>query len=507
MSLKKLPLGLVAFSNLTFAGMFPFAPFGNTQVQNTNNTQYKGYPYQYPQYRHPQIPAGGAAQMADADTLNVLTSLETDLLIFNEAAALLKLNQLMLERLPVSLEDNWPELLIKFRDEKGLDKKILKAYQDELDEQLKKEFWYYGQLLYGALSAASGLSGNPLSWVKTGVKLAQTMSIIGMGRKLEHAKWVVYYKPPVCNSKTFATLFDIPKDKIAKERKYCNLEKKYQGCNIFKQSWEKVLTEYWYKSKNHSIEDWVSLKVNIECLHPVKGRLYGTFDELFFTLLPSRYQAEIKEVDQELGSKLEKKGTLEAQLKSLENKLNNPQKLKKEDVKKLTAEKAALEKRIKVLEDEIKRLKGAREKLYNQARREVELTKEKYELAKKLYHIADYVADTDNKIFALVTVSVAKFVLDLYDALRYAPKVTVMAITSAATTPPPSNGQITQQVAMQRLKYLITNILTSPATVFSIYGSLMAQKDLIEQRRDYLEALITVGKKIYEPKPEKKEKK
>jgi len=490
MNIKKFALvgGLIGSLNLVFA--LPL-PLGNVQ-----NNQNGGYKFST-QSKMPTTPFYAGAPTAGGEydeAKDILMSLETDLLIFNEAAALLKLNQLMLERLPISDEDDWPELLTKYRDESGINKSVLDAYNQMLDKELKREFYFYNFLLENAARGLLNMFSGGLRTISGAVRTLQTGVIIGMGRKLEHAKWIIYYKPPVCENDYFAKLFNLPSDLATKEKQFCNIKKNYPGCDIFEKSWEQVLTEYWYKSKNHSIKDWLNLKVSMECLRPVKGKIYttskgtvGTFEDLFFTLLPDKYKSQIKEVEEELAQKLKEKGNLEAELKR-----------EKDENKK-----AAIKKQLDELDKEIERLKGARAKLYRQAQRELQLTKERYELAKKLYHVADYVADTDNKIFALVTVTVAKFVLDSARAISYAPQLAAVAVATAVT-PAPSGGQLTPQMVKQRLKYLVTNVITSPATIISIYGSLMAQKNLIEQRRDYLKALIEVGKKIYEPKSVKK---
>jgi len=49
--------------------------------------------------------------------VNPAMELEMDLVFLDEIAAMTKLNQLLLERLPVSLEDPWPELLNQYSED------------------------------------------------------------------------------------------------------------------------------------------------------------------------------------------------------------------------------------------------------------------------------------------------------------------------------------------------------------------------------------------------------
>jgi len=208
MGIKKFALAgsLISSLNLVFA--FPF-PLGNVQ-----NSQNNGYRFST-QSKMPTTPFYAGTPTAGKgydEAKDILMALETDLLIFNEAAALLKLNQLMLERLPISNEDDWPELLTKYRDESGINKNVLDAYNQMLDKELKREFYFYNFLMENTARGLLNMFSGGMHLIGGAVRLLQTGTIIGMGRKLEHAKWVIYYKPAICENNYFVKLFGLPAD-------------------------------------------------------------------------------------------------------------------------------------------------------------------------------------------------------------------------------------------------------------------------------------------------------
>jgi DNA repair exonuclease SbcCD ATPase subunit len=264
------------------------------------------------------------------------------------------------------------------------------------------------------------------------------------------------------------------KEKPSKQ--FCSIEKK--ECKKFEKPLEKLLLEYWIKK---NAQEWVDLPIPISCLRPVEGRLYGTFEELFYSLLPYDMGKQIKEIDRKLNQLYKKKGELEAKIKEYESKNKDT---------------AALKKELDNLEKEIKNQEALQEKLYNDAIKQIEIDPRKIALAKKLYLIADYVEDTDNKLFLLVSGNLAKFFLDLFEALKYAPQIGVATVATVAAAPNSSYAK--------RLKFLLENVLVSPGNIVSIYGYIIAQKNLVGRYKDYLAALVEMEKKINQH--EKKEK-
>lgn len=79
-----------------------------------------------------------------AKNKNPLIEAEIDITLANEIAAIVKMNQVMLERMPVSYEDNWPEILNSYYRTSYLtekEKRNKTKYNDCLKRLLKKRIF------------------------------------------------------------------------------------------------------------------------------------------------------------------------------------------------------------------------------------------------------------------------------------------------------------------------------------------------------------------------------
>ena len=94
--------------------------------------------------------------------VNPAMELEMDLVFLDEIAAMTKLNQLLLERMPVSIEDPWPELLNQYsEDPPEKEEKAKEKYDECLLELLKTDFYFfkfYNPALYFGYVGPGGVS-------------------------------------------------------------------------------------------------------------------------------------------------------------------------------------------------------------------------------------------------------------------------------------------------------------------------------------------------------------
>ncbi|MFP4088608.1 MAG: tetratricopeptide repeat protein, partial [Desulfobacteraceae bacterium] len=100
-----------------------------------------------------------------------------------------------------------------------------------------------------------------------------------LGRRYEHAKWVVSYYPFGCKccyfSPRFASLTPVSTE--------CLQIKPLIGCSFFMDPTEVVLYDHLFEKGG--FDSWVELQINPECFRVVEGEVLGTFEEVYCTLL------------------------------------------------------------------------------------------------------------------------------------------------------------------------------------------------------------------------------
>ena len=85
--------------------------------------------------------------------VNPAMELEMDLVFLDEIAAMTKLNQLLLERMPVSMEDPWPEMLNQYSQETPKNEEAAREKYDECLLKLLKDDFYFFRFYNPALVA------------------------------------------------------------------------------------------------------------------------------------------------------------------------------------------------------------------------------------------------------------------------------------------------------------------------------------------------------------------
>ena len=456
--IKKIKTAIVSSALLSF-GAFSFGLPGNIPIPfGGQNSAGLGL-------------LGGGSQQSGGEAAYQLMSVEADLMIFNEAAYILKLNQLVLERLPVTLEDKWPEYLAKMPDN---DK-----YESELLSILSKDFPFYKRIndyrIQTILHAASGKA----EWIKSAINLFQSGIIDYVGKRLENEKLIVFYKYPACEVGSWKTVYS---EKGVNLTEACSISK--PDCDKYRINAEKLVVE---SALKNGIENWLELKIEDKCLRPVYGYWVRTttfskeevsahpssFKNAFLEVLPRAYVKEWKENFEKyemLKSQYDRK---KAEKKRLEEEIKqNPSKASE-----LNQQLAAIDKELKELEGELKGAEAAVDKVMNEALQSVELDERKLQLAKKLYLIAKYVDDTLNKEVVLVTATLPKF---FYDAFLFIK--TVSSGNLAGLTP--------QDVA--KAKDLAKNIMAFLPNIIGIYSGISTQKAIVDKYYNYLKAVAQI---------------
>jgi len=414
---------------------------------------------------------GGGSQQSGGEAGYQLMSMEADLMIFNQAAYLLKLNQLVLERLPVTLEDKWPEYLAQMPDN---DK-----YNSELLSLLKKDFPFYSRINDYRSQALQHLFKGNAKAIKSVLDLLQSGAIDFVGKRLENEKLIVFYKYPACEVGSWKTVHP---EKDIDLNKACSISK--PDCDKYRTSAEKLVVE---SALKNGIKEWLELKIEDKCLRPVYGYWVRTttfskeevsahpssFENAFLEVLPRAYVKEWKEnfekyemLKSQYDRKKAEKQRLEAEIKQ------NPSKASE-----LNQQLAAIDKELKELEGELKSAEAAVDKVMNEALQSVELDERKLQLAKKLYLIAKYVDDTLNKEVALVTATLPKFFYDTYLFVK-----TVSSGNLAGLTP--------QDVA--KAKDLGKNIVAFLPNIIGIYSGISTQKAIVDKYYNYLKAVAQI---------------
>jgi hypothetical protein len=406
----------------------------------------------------------------DEETKYRWMSLEADLFIFNEAAYLLKLNQIFLDRLPISLQDNWPEMLVSYPN--------TSEYNKCLDNLLKKDFFFYDKLgEFFKLSLKHSFSGGAES-IKAFLNSVQSGVIYSLGHKLEHAKLIAFYKYPGCECPAWQKVF---KEEVPQN--ICSIEK--SCCKELEKPVEQLLVDQWF---HKGTQEWIDFPVPETCLRPVEGELLGTFKELFFELLPTYAAKEIKTLEDQLNLLAQQKAQKEAKLNQIKAEIKQIEAKKvktPEEQQKLASLKQripALEKEIKDINQTLTETKDRLDKVYKEALSTIEIDPTKIDFAKKLYDVATFVDDTLNQLAILTAAAFVKFWWDFLNFTQVAPQ---FALYTGINQP-----------LVKRIQYLAKEIVLIAPTVVNIYGYILAQKETVGNYKNYLEALVKMQKKL-----------
>ncbi len=410
---------------------------------------------------------------------NPLIEAEIDLTLVDELSAMIKINEMLLDRLPVSPEDPWPELLNNYQEAKlnKKEKKQKEKYNDCLRRLLKKDFSFYD--LYDANAYA-------VSILSTGNFLASAMGALGsrlfikgcenLGIEFEHAKTVISYVPFCCECKYFKSSYcDLsPGNSLCRRiRSY----PEYRKCGFFNKPVEDMLTKYLFGAGG--IKRWADLPIDLSCFRAVKGEQWGTFKDVFYSILSPSVRMQIERVDSELMVVKSDYESVKARLK---------------DKNLSRAEKAALKKKKQMLYREVKNKEAIQKKLYKEALSTLYVTPENVEKARKLKEIADYI----NRNFAETMLVMTNLTIKIINDVDTIPRMNIARafITYPFLVKKGVFKKRNRQYYQKRFSNIVKKLVTLPVTYFEIFGYAVAQKYQVSKYKGYLDAMINMGKKL-----------
>lgn len=415
--------------------------------------------------------------------INPIMEIEMDLVFLDELAAITKLNQIILDRMPISLDDPWPILLNDYsQTPPEREKEARKAYDDCLTELLSDDFSFYRTYDVGLyLNLLTSGRGGIQALIASGIIVARDVLLIEgakeMGRRYEHAKWVISYYPLGCKCPFYSQRFE----NLQPGSRICRQVRKQRDCEFFFKPTEEMLYQYLFAQGG--LKTWEELEIKPECLHVVEGMTLGeragdesSFKKVFYTLFPDHIRDEAERVDSEL----------EAAQGELTSK---QEKLKEKDLP--TDERLATEKQEEILEEKVDNLIASQNKLYDGAISTVEVTPEKIDTAKRLLQIAGFINDGFNQISAAMIALTVKMVDDAIAISN--PDQTQLENSIAYLV---TQGIISGANAKKRLALLGKRLITLPVNYTAIVGYATAQKFQVSEYIDYLEAFAEMEEKL-----------
>jgi hypothetical protein len=421
--------------------------------------------------------ATAIAQHTGKIPTNPLVEVEIDLVFIEELSAMIKLNETILERIPISLEDRWPEMLNHYNKEVPDKYKAAKNNYDKcLTNRLKDDFTFFK--LYNPVLYISYLANKTdiLSGVLMGGRATMFIEAAkGMGRDYEHAKSVLGYTPFGCSCPYYS-----PEVESYKPGSQACLSAARKGqCEYFDSPTEDLLFKYAFGSGMNS---WVEMKIDDSCFRVVEGtRVGATFKEAFYTLLPASSRDKMKKLDEEIA---DTEADLSVTKGELERKDINP------------AEKASLRKKQEQLSAELENKKKLQEKLYQSAMTTIEgVTPEKVQAAKKLLLVADFIDSNFAEIASAMAALTGKIVDDVAIWGYVKPKdwgemLSSMVVMGVIV------GPDAKTAVNKRFEMMGKRLLTLPVNYFSVWGYAIAQKSQVEKYKNYLNAVVAQERKI-----------
>ncbi len=407
---------------------------------------------------------------------NPVMELEMDLVFLDELAALTKLNQIILERVPISLDDPWPSILNDYsaKPREG-EAARYEAYKDCLSRLLKQDFVFYS--VYDPGQYFKVLSGNA-----TGVQALLAQGLIAarntlimdaaeeMGRKYEHGKWVISYYPLGCKCMFYSQRFE----HLAAGSGECRQFGDRADCPFFSRPTEDMLYEYLLEKGG--LDAWEDLKISPDCLRVVEGETLGPFKTVYYTLFPDHIRDEAAGVDADLEA-------TETEFKSVQ------ERLKEKDLS--SAEESRLEKEEEALEAALEELIVVQKKLYEIALSTLEPTPEKIAIAKKLLEITRFITEGFDEI------STAMFALTVKmtdDMIVFSQMGSVQINEGSVSLA--NKGVSSQPMPQKRASLLNKRLASLPVNYASVLGYAMSQKSLVSEYSDYLEAVAAMEEKL-----------
>ena len=407
---------------------------------------------------------------------NPVMELEMDLVFLDELAALTKLNQIILERVPISLEDPWPSLLNDY-SAKPREGEVprYEAYKDCLTRLLKKDFMFYS--IYNPTAYFNVLTGS-----STGVQALLAQGLIAarnklimsgaeeMGRKFEHGKWVISYYPFSCKCPFYSQRFE----HLAANSAQCRQIRDRNECSFFSRPTEEMLYEYLLQKGG--LDAWEDLKIEPDCLRVVAGETIGSFKTVYYTLFPDHIRDEAAKVDADLEA-------TETELKSIQARL------KEKDLP--SAEENRLEKEEEALEAAVEELITVQKKLYETALSTLEPTSEKIIKAKKLLGITQFISEGFDEISTAMFALTVKMTDDMIVFSRLG---SVQFNNDSVSLT--NKGVASQPMPPERARLMTQRLANLPVNYASILGYAMSQKSLVSEYSGYLEAVAAMEEKL-----------
>jgi hypothetical protein len=407
---------------------------------------------------------------------NPVMELEMDLVFLDELAALTKLNQIILNRVPISLEDPWPSVLNDYsaKPREGEAERYA-TYKDCLTKLLKQDFGFYNiynpSVYFNVLTGNS--SGVQALLARGLIAVRNTLIMDGaeeMGRKYEHGKWVISYYPFGCKCSFYSRRFE----HLVPGSNECRQFRNRDDCPFFSQPTEEMLYEYLLEKGG--LDAWEDLKISPDCLRIVEGETLGPFKTVFYTLFPDHIRDEAARVDAELEA-------TETEFKSIQARL------KEKNLS--SAEENRLEKKGETLEAAVDELIAVQEKLYETAISTLEPTPEKIVIAKKLLEITRFINEGFDEI------STAMFALTVKmadDMIAFSQLGSVQFNNDSVTLA--NQGVAPQPMPPERARLLSKRMANLPVNYASILGYAMSQKSLVSEYSDYLEGVAAMEEKL-----------
>jgi len=410
---------------------------------------------------------------------NPILNVETDVVLAEELATVLKFNNLILDRMPVSTSDVWPELLNDYQQShKNIAKNLIEQYDNCLLRELTQDYSFYR--FYNPIALRkqiTSLAGIFLLTNPSAMKKVAMLKVIeSYGKRIEHTKNVVSYKPFQCSCKYFNPEFDkYLKPVSSKLCKKIDAEMA-KKCEFF----SKPLEDVYYKYESN----FLNLKVGAKCFKVVEGKSYPSFREAFYSLLPDNYKDTIKEIDYKFLDVSQEIAKLEAEIK-----------VEKEKNKNVTV----LEKKLDKLKKEKENIESQRDKIFDKAMKEIEVNKNKIALAKKLKNISDYINSSLTNVGIGTTVLSVSTLMDVRELLNLGNKTQEAVLMTAAIYLHDNKAKTQKEaveIAEKRLKLLLKRAVNLPKNAITIVYGIGAQKSFLSKYSDYIESYLKLGEKL-----------
>ncbi|WP_319759134.1 hypothetical protein [Maridesulfovibrio sp.] len=472
---------------------------------------------------------------------NPLQGLELDLVFLDALTAMLKMNNVMLNQMPITADAKWIDELEK----PDMDKATEKAYSDWLEKETKRNFSFFSY--YGDMSISDLISFK---------KMGERPVIEGAQYMIEsilHQRKVMSYKPDGCDSPAI-----LGKKKISSKACSKLISSRRQACRVFNRPIEEQIFNAFMKKKGMI---WVDEAVNRRCLRTVKtkSKKGNSFESAFISLLdPSlvnRYKKTQKEVDYQAKETMKIKqaiATLEMKKQKLEDAndvdekriglltgkisfgfgdifgsseptpeeikeqqaiAKMPQKKKDAEVAKRNAAVAKREAKIANLDAAFKPLEEKLDKqedmfddavdAYQGFMEEAEETivvnnKNSVLLAQKMLTVANAAYDNMGKAVSCLPVVMGKCALDICYLGSAAPQMAALPQTLAIETIQVTGKSKREalKIAKKRIKLTLERSIMLIPNLFNTASQIYTQYELTDPKIDYLEKVVDAGEDL-----------